>query len=305
MRRIVYLTIACIICISFFFIFIFPFNGQPRPIPIILTSFGCPAILTTIEEKTYLLQLDLGSKFPLSLSKDVLESISEKRIHGVARWQDAKGNFYESPSYLIPRVKIGDFVLTSLVTRQENEAYRFNTTLWNDNKEEKNLPQKQVGSLGRSLLEKTNVLLDFKNSKMILCSNKRQLQKMGFYLNRMIQVSFEQGEKGIIIINAETEAGTLRLGLDTGATITLIRTSRVQNQKCTIDARGFSIFSSRKFSIGDNDFGSKNLFLYDFTPELLDIDGVLGMDFLKNHTIYIDYENKMIYIENPKISTNA
>lgn len=303
MKRIFCLAIASIF-ISVFFIFLLPFNAQPQPISIMFTSFGCPAVLTTIEGKTYLLQLDLGSKFPLSLSKDILESINEKKHHGAAQWRDAKGNFYESPSYLIPSIKIGDLVLTDLVTRQENEAYRANTTLWNDNKEQKNFPNKQMGSLGRPLLEKTNILLDFQNSQMIPCNNKQQLQKMGFYLNRMVKVPFEQGEKGIIIINVETDTGILRLGLDTGATITLIRPSRVQDQKCTIDARGFCAFTTQKFSIGNNNFGSKNLFLYDFTPELLDIDGILGMDFLKNHIIYIDYKNKMIYVGDPKSSTN-
>jgi hypothetical protein len=268
-------------------------SGQPKAIgiPITVTPFGCPALSTKIEGKTYLLGFDLGSKFSLSLSKSILDSMNEKGICGEAHWQDAKGNFYASPSYRIPSVKIGDLVLTDVVARQENDFYKFNTTLWDDG-----VKEQHHGSLGRPLLEKTNLLLDFQHSIMIASNDRQQLQKMGYNLKNMTRVPFQKGENGIIVIRSETDAGTLKLCLDTGSTITLIRASRLSDQKCTIEERGFSVCSTKRFLIGNKDFGAKNLFLYDLSPEFLEIDGVLGMDFLKNHIIYIDYKNEMIYL---------
>jgi hypothetical protein len=76
----------------------------------------------------------------------------------------------------------------------------------------------------------------------------------------------------------------------------------LQDQECATDERGFSFFNTRKFSIGNNDFGSKNLFLYDIVPELQEIDGLLGMDFLKNHVVYIDYKSRTVYIQDNKVS---
>jgi len=248
----------------------------------------------SIEGKTYSLQFDLGSKFLLSLNKNVLEAINDKKSFGMAKWQDVKGNFYEEPSYSIPRVKIGNLVLTQIVARQENDAFRTGATIW---KSVQNSTCKHVGCLGRPLLEQTNFLLDLKNSQMIACNSKRRLQKMGFVLDNMTKIPFEGGSKGIII-NFETDIGMLRLGLDTGSTITLVRTCRLQDQNCTKDARGFPVFTTQKFSAGNKDFGAKDLYLYEITPELKEIDGMLGMDFLENHIIYIDYKGKFVYIGN-------
>ncbi len=249
----------------------------------------------SIEGKTYPLQFDLGSKFPLSLKKSVLEAINDKKSFGLAKWQDVKGNFYEEPSYSIPCIKIESLVLTEIIARQENDAFRTGTTIWKDISGVPNSTCKHVGCLGRPLLEQTNFLLDLKNSQMIACNSKRRLQKIGFVLDNMAKVPFEGGSKGIII-NFETDIGILRLGLDTGSTITLIRTCCLQDQNCTKDARGFSVFTTQKFSVGNKDFGTMILFLYDITPELKEIDGMLGMDFLENHIIYIDYKDEFVYI---------
>lgn len=263
-------------------------------VPITFTLSGTPALLATIEDNECLLELDLGSKFQLSLKKSILDGINDKKAHKMAHWKDAKGDSYESPSYLIPNVSIGDLVLADVIARQESDIYRQNTTLWND-QDKKDVQIILLGSIGRPLLEKTNLLLDFPHSKMIACNSKYKLKRLGIYLENMTKIPFEGGERGIII-KTDTDAGILRLGLDTGATITLIRSSRLHDQKCTIDEHGFSTYTTSKLSIGNADFGSKDLFLYDITSELHEIDGVLGMDFLKDHVIYIDYQEKMIYI---------
>lgn len=299
-KKKLYLIITCAVILAFFgFQHFFIFPSQSIHIPLTFTPSGTPVLLASIEGEKVLLQLDLGSKCQLSLRKDILESIKDKRPYEAVQWRDAKGNSYESPSYLIPRVKIGELSLTNIIARQELDVYRINTTLWNDNKDEVDSTHRYLGRIGRPLLEKANILLDFRNSMIIVCKNAHQIKKLGFSLSDMIPVPFEGGAKGIII-KADTDAGLLRLALDTGTTITLVRASCLQNQKCAIEERGFSVFTTQKFFIGNNDFGNKNLFLYDITSELNDIDGVLGMDFLKNHVIYIDYEDKMIYIENSK-----
>ena len=272
-------------------------KNQIIQIPISFTPAGIPLVSVKIEGSTHFLELDIGSKCELSLDQNVLDHIQNKKPSGTIHWRDIKGNFYESPSYLIPRLEIEGLVLKDVVASQENMDFRRDTTLWNDKKNEQ-APKKQfVGNLGRLLLEKTNLLIDFKNLSMFACNNKRELNKAGFFLDHMTQIPFEGGMKGIIM-KVDTEAGVLRLGLDTGSTVTLIRASRLQDQKSTKDNRGFSVYTSRSFVIGNKDFGPKNLLLYEITPELNEIDGILGMDFLKNHILYIDYKDKVIYIEN-------
>src|ERR1700728_2782281 len=97
-------------CVLIPVIFFCIFWRQPHLvfIPVTFTSSGIPMLDASIEGKTYPLQFDLGSKFPLSLKKNVLDAINDKKSFGMAKWQDVKGNFYEEPSYYIPCVKIGN-----------------------------------------------------------------------------------------------------------------------------------------------------------------------------------------------------
>jgi len=298
-RKKYYFLASLVIFLSLIALLFFKIPSHRIRIPIIFTSSGTPAILATIEEKSYLLQLDLGSKFLLTLEKEILENIRDKKSTELAQWRDAKGDFYESPSYIISQVKIENILLKNVKVNQENSNFRANTTLWDDHPQGSVSTNRYLGNLGRPLLEKTNLLLDFRNSTMIACSNEKYLKKEGFFLDKMVSIPFNGGTKGIII-KADTDAGTLRLALDTGATVTFVRASCLKDQKCTKEKRGFLTFTSQKFLIGNKDFGSTNLFLFDITPELTEIDGILGMDFLKNHVVYIDYKNKVLYFGESK-----
>ncbi|MGE5196268.1 MAG: hypothetical protein ACM3JI_02935 [Anaerolineae bacterium] len=263
--------------------------------PITMTPSGCPAITAVIEKQTYLLKFDLGSKFSLSLDKDILEAVQSKKSYGVAKWRDVKGNFYESPSYIIPRVKIGDLLLIDTIVKQEDDIYKINTTLWNNKENEPTPSIQHFGTLGRPLLEKKNLLLDFKNSLMFVSNDIKKLKENGYNLNKSIKVSFQMGRTGIILL-VNTDIGTIKLSIDTGSTVSLVRSSIFQNTEINKKEHGIPIYTTSKFAIGNKDFGNKDLFLYDITSELNEIDGVLGMDFLKKHVVYIDYKNKVLYI---------
>lgn len=287
-----YLGMAALGVVVFFFLLIFTIQQKPARIPLTITPSGIPAVKVTIEQRSYLLHIDLGSKFLLSLQNNVLESIRDKKTDSMVTWRDGRGKSYQSPSYFIPIVKLGDLILKDVLANQEDAVFISNTTLW----KEEGLVKEEVGALGKPLLKKTNLLLDFQNSLMIPCNERGRLEKEGYSLDDMVKLAFTEGKAGLIIL-ADTDAGKLRLGVDTGSTLTLVRSSRLQEQRLVKNKRGFSIFNSYKFSLGEVDFGNKDLILYDITPEIDDMDGVLGMDFLEKHVVYIDYKNKFIYIK--------
>ena len=60
---------------------------------------------------------------------------------------------------------------------------------------------------------------------------------------------------------------------------------------------GFPIFTTSQFTINGTDFGSKDLYFINMTNELHDIDGVIGMDFIKKQVMYIDFSKEIIYIQ--------
>ena len=193
----------------------------------------------------------------------------------------------------MPIVKIKDLILKDVLAKRENERYRINTTLWDEKEPSQAYKNQHVGFLGRPLLERTNLLFDFQNLKLTACKNLKDLKDV--CIDQLISMPFELEEKGIFLI-AKTDAGAFRMILDTGATISLVNTSLVQDQEYATDHRGFKVYTTHQFQIGNHDFGIKDLFLYDFSPELQDVDGVIGMDFLDRRVVYVDYPSKMLYL---------
>ncbi len=294
MKKLSYLGLSCLLIVLTIFVFGHFFSHQDFCIPITFNRAGVPVLKTKIGECTYSMKLDLGSKFQITLCETVLDSL-DKEPREIVHWRDAKGNFYESPSFSIPKITIGDtFVLKNLIAVQKGIQYEKNVTIWNDNK---NISEPVAfGSLGRPLLEKTNLLLDFPHSVIFLCKDKRSLKKAGFSLEEMIKVPLEITPKGMII-KTETDQGVLKLLIDTCASISLVRASHFQNQEYPKESHGFEVFTSSKFLIEGKDFGKQEFLLYDITPELHELDGVLGMDFLEKRIIYVDYSNRVVFID--------
>ncbi len=258
-------------------------------IPVNFAPCNTPLVRVKIEEQNYDLRLDLGSKFQLTLSKSVLDTLQKKPSQKVS-WRDVKGKFYESQSYHIRNIDVENLTLKDVSVIQENDDFVTNTTLWNDNP-----GSGEFGMLGRPILEKTNLLLDCSRSKIIATNNKRMLKKSGYDLDQMVKIPIIIDKKGMIV-SVETDVGTLRCVLDTGSTLTLVRASSFQDRKINQDNRGFSVFQSSKFVMEKKDFGEKKLYLYELAPDVKEVDGLLGMDFFKNHVIYFDYVHKCIYI---------
>jgi hypothetical protein len=266
-------------------------------VPITFSASKTPLVMTKIEDATYFLQVDLGSKFPLTLSQEILESI-QKKPHGTAIWRDLKGNCYESFAYFISKIKFNQFEINNLFVSQENETFHQNATLWNSSIKDEPFHNEYVGSIGFSLLEKANLLLDFPHLIMLICkdTNKFKLKTEGFDIEKMIKVPFKISRTGITL-EATCDIGDLKLSIDTGSTISLVRTARLIGQKCNKKKHEFDIFTSSKFIINKNDFGEIDFYLFELTPNFDEIDGILGMDFLNKHIIYIDYKNKFVYID--------
>ena len=100
------------------------------------------------------------------------------------------------------------------------------------------------------------------------------------------------------MLNIATDLGGLDILVDTGFTLTMLHDFLYPyGETVRLDYRDIPIFSSRKFIIGNKDFGRKNLYFLKMQDRLYDIDGFLGMDFIKDHVIYIDFSKSEIYIQ--------
>lgn len=275
----IFSLIVSILIISVVFLLFFNRNHFIC-IPVVFDRNDFPLIDVNIENQTYSLHVNIGSRFPLFLNKEILEGIN-KSAKGMSEVKNIEGKRYEVPTYQIPKIKIGDIVLTDV---------NVNQSVPNSNQ--------NSGKIGKFLGTELNLLLDFPHSRIIICDSFSKLKKK-IHADNWLKIPFEMDRAGVIL-KVNTDLGIMRLSLNTGSTTTGLRSSLVKNRELwQIDSKSI-IFHSNIFSIGEKEFNGLNFSLFEITPDLKEIDGSIGVDFLKKHAIYIDYRNKFVYLEPPK-----
>lgn len=250
-------------------------------IPVTFVSRGSPTVNVSIEGNIYLLEIDLGSPFSFSLNREILQNI-HKTSYGTAEWSDFRGQRYESPAYTIPEIKIGNLTFANAVTKQNREDFHINVTLGSP-------PAQPIGSIGSPILKKYNLFLDFPHSAIYASSDSLLLQQAGLLYKNLLVIPFILHSDGILL-GVETDTGTYRLMLDTGATHTAIRVPHPA--------------STKQFCIMGHDFGARAIFGIGLNPRL-DFDGCLGMDFLREYSLFIDYSKQLVFIDLQKDHTKT
>lgn len=241
-------------------------------IPVTFVS-GDPTIDVCVEGNVYPLKLDLGNFFPFAFREEILENI-RKFKYGTATWHDFSGKKYESPAYSIPEIKINNLRFTHVLAKKDREDFHVNATLQGP-------PMLPLGVIGLPIIEKYNLLLDFPHSAIYVSNDRLSLQQAGLLSRNLLAAPFVRHQDGILL-SIGTDTGIYRLILDTGATRTFIRTPHPT--------------LTEKFRILEHNFGERSVASIDLSPQF-DYDGFLGMDFLCEYSVFIDYPNKMIYID--------
>jgi hypothetical protein len=266
-------------------------------IPIVFGPANTPKTEVEIQGQKHLLNIDFGCKFQLALNNDLLDRL-EKKPNGTLQGRDAKGNTYNSAAFQIKKIQIGNHSFKDVIVKETNKDYVLNTVVYIEKNNKNEVFNEKFGVIGRALLEKMNLLLDFQNSVIIECNDITDLEQIGYDVNKLTASHFDVGPTGFIL-TVNTAVGAARLSLDTGSTVSMIRSSFVKEDVPKKQQYGLPYINTPFFEIGNRDFGSMRLYLYDITPELHEIDGLLGMDFLKDHVVYIDHKKKMIYVGDP------
>lgn len=241
--------------------------------PITFGSRGVPSTDVFIEGTTYPIKIDFGNSLPFSLNQEILQNI-HKTSYGTVDWSDFKGNKYQSPAYMIPEIKIGNLSFINVIAHQDREDFHDNVSL-------NCLPSQRMGAIGLPLLKKYNLFLDFPHSAIYASNNHFHLQQAGLLSKNLLTIPFILHPDGILL-SVETDVGVFRLILDTAATHTAIRTP------C-------STFTSR-FRLMGHDFGARSIIPIDLNS-CFDYDGYLGIDFLCEYAFFIDYPNRLIFLD--------
>ncbi len=242
-----------------------------------------------IEDKTYQLDLDLGTETS-SLDREELDKI-DKELYGTYSMYDVHGRMYEAPIYEVPKVKIHDLSLSMMLIREESPEFLRNNVLTGsvDN-------IISSGRAGRDIFGNKNFLLDFARSKMILCKRFTSLSRNGYHLKDFVKVPLHVNKIGFCL-QADTDEGMKMLLLDTGCTFSLLRETRLEKQLETKPFGEEPAWHTNKFKIGCKDFGPYSFDFLHMSEVLSEIDGILGMDFLRKHAVFFDQDHLALYIE--------
>lgn len=285
------LLIAVFFCFRSFFLF--------RPyyfhIPVkFINQYRTPSTSIEIEGNVYQVEIDLGTKMPLSLHKSALDHI-KKDPSGVSRRLDFRGNKYETPLYIVHSIQAGDFLLKKTKVREESLDFSNKKSIIYDSTTKG--PNCQIaGRIGRDFFDGRNLFMDFHHSKLIICSNIKDIKTDNYKTDTMISVPFENTPDGIIL-RIGTDLGVKNFVLDTGTTASVLRSSSLGKDIAVNQRNGMTVFETSKFIINDIDFGSRDLYLLDISPSFDEIDGFLGMDFLNDYMIYLDFSKNTAFID--------
>jgi hypothetical protein len=254
-------------------------------------THNIPLVTVLIEGKRYHVDFDSGSQRQLRLRKELLHSIANKKPSDPSEFFDVKGNEYVEPSFLVPEVTLDSMTLTDVKVLELDESFLQNTHIVKKSNE----PEASEGILGFDAFRNNNLLFDFAHSTLIICDDKKTLESQGYRLSSMIQAPFGQYKK-CIFVTVETDMGPLKLIVDSGASLTAVRAALFQEQVCQKSVYDSPKYTTSTFALNGKNFGPQDLMLLEITGKMAECDGVLGMDFLLQHQLYIDRQNKTVYI---------
>ena len=247
-------------------------------------SQGEPASIITIGDKTIPLMIDSGaSKNFLVLSKRALKNI-KVTYTGQTHCFKALDGPYCFKKFIIPIVKIGNFILHDVPGEEMQHLWDANTKGFIETEAAKN------GIIGLALLTKFNVLFYFKNKQITYMPFHFIPSNLDLKQCHPVKADFSQG----IVANFFFNNKMNKMVLDTGANISIINPKNTNKtlyycnkdhindfKNCKIDK--IALFADQK---------PENFYVRSFN---LPFDGFIGSTYLLNHRVFIDSFNKTVY----------
>ncbi|MBY0529662.1 MAG: hypothetical protein K2P51_05665 [Rhabdochlamydiaceae bacterium] len=235
---------------------------------------NCPLTSMKIQGKEYSFVINLGNKFPLHLSKEILQRL-EKTDAGFVSSRDLLGEEKMLHAYCLKQVQIGTKTYRNVIAVETIDSSK---TCY--------------GEIGRALLTESNLLIDFANSTIIICNDLNKLKTVGYEVKKWAKAPIHLERAGIVL-EGTLQDQKVRLGLGTGCPISVIRSTFAKTHFADANDSQFSL----NFHLQQTDLGKIHLHSYPITEELQEMDGSIGVDFLRRHAIYLDYNHQIAYLE--------
>ncbi len=262
-------------------------------IPIIV-SHGQPCVRGSVEGKSYLFHLDSGASDCFSMNREMLQTIKHKTLMGTKTWRDVNGNEYTTPRYIVQEIDINTLQISNATVIEESVDFLFKgsklTPFTQSNEEIKRELADIAGRLGPKTLRVLNYwLIDLPNSTLIAIRDIEKIKDIpGLTLDGFTEVPLEKITPHIVI-SVDTDIGTKKLALDTGAFRSVLTPP-------SEEYTNHEMLKINQLTIGQKSFGEIVFYLFQLPADFA-FDGLLGRDFLQNHAVYLDFKQNRAFIK--------
>ena len=242
-----------------------------------------------IENQVISSQIDLGWGGGVALPSATLHHLRNKTLVGRYPFSGLKGKIYESNVYDLPHIHFGKMKIFPMRVKEENLEFLEDSVL---KKGEENIPENGQGRVGWYVFKPFNVLLDCEHSAIVICDSLATLKEQGFPIDSFTEAPLLLDHNSIDF-EVITDTGPLRCVLDTGTTWNLL--NKNQGHRLNEDLFVFNSedrWDAKTFQINGAEFGPVN-FVNIKSP--LGFDAIIGMEFIDEHLIFIDFRNEKIY----------
>ncbi|MEX0961754.1 MAG: hypothetical protein WDZ28_02725 [Simkaniaceae bacterium] len=261
-----------------------------KPIPLQYTDAGSPCVMIHINGKKIDAIIDTGSCYEITIPYDssILEQLKKIKDSCSINF---KGEKAKSSQYILPSCQIEGYKIQNIIAEVDMsiDPNRYEVSIIGEAKGV--VDSNKTGAIGRPFLLRSNIYFDFPNDQMSFISEK----EFASMKDQFVLIPFEETWMGFQLI-VDTDFGSLKCLLDTGSSLSFIQ-NRFGNNFTTIqDNYGNECLQSEKLILSGVDYGKNNLYPLKMKA-FSEIDGILGMDFLKSKSLYIDYRNKRFYLK--------
>ena len=241
---------------------------QPTTVPLAIVQ-NSPNFSAEIDGHKVRLWFDLGADDSLTLSRATLDELGIKPTGPGRRFMDTKGNTQEARTFDVPRLAIGSAVFKAVPGIVDVHT-----------------PSLGQGYIGPSLFAAYQIVLDYRGGKMTLIPPGIQLIERAGCSGA--PVPFPEG-----VSKAQTDFGDLTLVWDTGAGVSFIRKSRIEQAQAKAVNQAVR---TEHFRLNGVDFGPLGFRLLEFS-EPPGVDGFIGGNFFAKHVVCLDFPGKRLLIQ--------
>lgn len=248
-----------------------------------------PCLKVKIEEKYFPVLLDIGFQGTVSLRERDFKQIGEKSYKETASMYGFRGNLHKQEIYKIPKINIGDLTFHNPTLAKANPLLLDEGNIF-----EGSLPE-DTGLIGLLLFKNTALYLDLCNSHVAICDSISTFEDKEGPLDAFTKIPLLSTSK-FVEFSVMTEEGLLQCLLDSGATSNFIHRENYPDptfEELLLNRRPHVHFS--KFKIEGRDFGPTSFFPLQMKMPS-QVQAILGMEFLLQHRVLIDFKNRHIYL---------